>query len=563
MKRILECVPNFSDGQNPAVYQAIADAAARVEGVMLLDVDPGFSTNRTVVTFAGEPEAVIEAAFQAIKRAAQLIDMRQHKGTHPRMGATDVCPLIPIEGITDEEAVALAHRLAARVGEELQIPVYLYEKAASRPARSNLADIRAGEYEGFVEKIHHPDWAPDYGPRQFNAQAGQTVIGVRDFLVAYNINLNTRSVRRANSVAFDIREKGRVKTADGTPNGQPLLDAEGQPVREPGLCKAVKAIGWYVPEYGFAQVSANLTDIQVSPVHTVFDAACLSASRRGLRVTGSELVGLIPLKALLDAGRHYLRQQGLSEGVSDEELVEPAVQSLGLGQLGPFDPQKKVIEYRLAQAQAQRLQQMSLRQFASEVASESPAPGGGSVAAYCGALGASLGAMVANLSAGKKGWEHRVEEFSRWAVEGQQLKSRLLALVDEDSQAFDRVMDAYRLPRGTDAEKKQRTQAIEAALKGAALAPLGVMEAAAACFPLLEAMAAGGNPSSVTDAGVGAWCVRAAMESAALNVRINLGSIKDQAFTQSTESRVKELLALSLEKTDHIQRVVAAIMTKS
>lgn len=541
MQPLLECVPNFSEGRDAAIIRAIAAEVEQSDGVKLLDVDPGASTNRTVVTFAGAPEAVVEAAFRAIRRAAELIDMRKHKGAHPRMGATDVCPLIPISGISMEEALEWAHKLALRVGESLSIPVYLYEYAASAPHRRNLADIRAGEYEGFEKKILLPEWRPDYGPRVFNAKAGQTVIGVRDFLVAYNINLNTHSERRANSVAFDIREKGRVKTADGTPNGKAQLDENGEAIRVPGACKHVKAIGWYIGEYGIAQVSCNLTNIRETPVHQVFEAARKSADSRGLRVTGSELVGLIPLHCLLDAGRFYLAQQGLSEGVSDETLIHIAVKSLGLDELGPFDPQKKIIEYRLAADQKPGLTALTLREFANQLASDSPAPGGGSVAALCGALAASLAAMVANVSATRRGWETRIAEFSSIAVEGQQLKTRLLNLVQTDTDAFNAVLEAYRLPKGSEEEKAARQAAIEAANQHAAVVPLQIARTAAQCFDLLEAMARDGNPNAVTDAGVGVLCAHSAVQGAVFNVRINLGSIRDEVFKERIAAEAAEL----------------------
>ncbi len=554
MRPLIECVPNFSEGRNPAVIRQISDAISAVEGVRLLDVDPGASTNRTVMTFVGPPEAVVEAAFQAIRTAAEVIDMRQHKGTHPRMGATDVCPLIPISGITDEEAVEWAHQLARRVGEELEIPVYLYEKAAQQPGRKNLATTRAGEYEGFEQKILLPEWKPDYGPARFHAKAGQTVIGVRDFLVAYNINLNTKSVKRANSVAFDIRENGRIQTEDGSPNGKPVKDAQGQPVRIPGACKSVKAIGWYVEEYGIAQVSANLTNIQITPVHVAFEEARKSADRRGLRVTGSELVGLIPKQALLDAGAYYLEKQDLSKGVSEAELIHIAVKSLGLDELAPFDPRKKVIEYQLAESA--RLVKLDLQQFADLTASEAPAPGGGSVSALVGALGAALGTMVANLSCVKKGWEDRVGEFSLHAETGQKLKDRLLRLVDEDTQAFEQVMEAFRLPKTTEAEKTVRKQQIQAATLLAARVPLEVAETALQTYDLLLAMARDGNPNSITDAGVGALCVHAAVQGAVLNVRINLGSLEDPVAKEAMGQRCQELVSSSRQLLDEVMAVV-------
>src|SRR5216117_3800475 len=434
MKKLIECVPNFSEGRDENVIRQITDAIESVDGVSLLDVDPGASTNRTVVTFVGGPEATVEAAFRAIQKAAELIDMRKHKGAHPRMGATDVCPFIPVSNVSWEEAIACANQLGKRVGEELKIPVYLYEKAAKDKARSNLSVIRAGEYEGFFEKIKQAEWKPDFGPAVFNEKSGGTVIGVRDFLVAYNVNLNTKSVRRATSVAFDVREQGRVKTEDGTARGKPLLDANGEPVRIPGMLKHVKAIGWFVKEYGIAQVSMNLTNIEETPLHVAFDACVEAASQRGLRVTGSEIVGMVPKKCLVDAGRYFLRKQKWSEGASDEELIDLAVRSMGLSELKPFDPNEKVIELKI-QSDSKSLSKMNLREFCNETLSDSPAPGGGSVSALMGALGASLGGMVANLSAGKRGWDDKLEYFSKWAVKAQQLKDELLTLVDEDTAA--------------------------------------------------------------------------------------------------------------------------------
>lgn len=553
---ILECIPNFSEGRDLSLIRQITDSIIAVEHVSLLDVDPGASTNRTVVTFVGEPEAVIEAAFQAIKKAAELIDMGTHSGTHPRMGATDVCPLVPVSGISAEEAVQLAHRLAKRVGEELDIPIYLYEQAAQSPQRRNLAVIRAGEYEGFQEKILRPEWKPDYGPQAFNASAGQTVIGVRDFLVAYNINLNTKSVRRTNSVAFDIREKGRVKTDNGKPNGKPVLDDSGNPVREAGICKSVKAIGWYVEEYGIAQVSANLTDLNETPVHVAFEAARTSANQRGLRVTGSELVGMIPKKCLIDAGHYYLRQQGVAQGASESELIHIAVKSLGLDDLGPFDPQQKIIEYQLAAASGQQLTQLTLREFNDVLASDAPAPGGGSASALVGAIGVSLGTMVANLSGNKRGWESKMEEFDEWGKVGQALKDRLLTLVDEDTQAFNRVMAAFRMPKKSETEQQIRKESIEHANKYAAEVPFRIMETAFEAYGLLEQMAKNGNPNSITDAGVGAYCIDTAIAGAALNVRINLGGIEDSTFTTALQKQVADILSQSKEYCNKISTIV-------
>lgn len=551
MQKLIECVPNFSEGKDKAIIQAITDSIKAVSGVSLLDVDPGISTNRTVVTFVGDPDSVIEAAFQAIKKASQLIDMRKHKGEHPRMGATDVCPLIPISGVSNEEAIEYAHKLAKRVGEELNIPVYLYEFAAQSPQRQNLADIRAGEYEGFKEKILLPEWKPDYGQAIYNEFSGQTVIGVRDFLVAYNVNLNTKSVKRANSIAFDIREKGRTKTIDGTPNGKPVLDENGEPVRIPGTCKYVKAIGWYVEEYGIAQVSANLTNIVETPVHIVFDEAVKSANNRGLRVTGSELVGLIPKKCLLDAGKYFLEKQQLSAGQSEEELIHIAVKSLGLDDLKPFNPKEKIIEYKL-ETESVALTDLTITAFANLTASDAPAPGGGSISALAGALGASLGAMVANLSIGRKGLESKWKFYSDWAVVGQMIKEKLLFYINEDTNAFNKVMDAFRLPKDTPEEKTARKAAIQAANKYATQIPYLVMQTAYEAYDLIETMVKEGNPNSITDAGVGALCIHTAIEGAALNVFINLGGIEDASFNETLKAKVAELRSHSSKRKDEI-----------
>ncbi len=540
-KQLIECVPNFSEGRDLSIIKQITDAIETVEGVKLLDVDPGKATNRTVVTFVGEPEPVVEAAFRAIKKASELIDMSKHHGEHPRMGATDVCPLVPVSGISMEECVEWARKLGARVGEELGIPVYLYEAAASKPEWRNLATVRSGEYEALPEKLAKPEWKPDFGPAEFNATAGATAIGARDFLVAYNVNLNTTSVRRANSVAFDVREKGRVKRIGNPITGEIVKDENGQPLREPGACKGVKAIGWYIPEYGLAQVSMNITNISVTPVHEAFEDCCKSAESRGLRVTGSEVVGLVPLKVLLDAGKYFLKKQNWSTGASEEELIHIAVKSMGLDELGPFDPKKKIIEYQLQDDTQQPLIGMSLRAFANETAKDSPAPGGGSIAAYIGALGASLGTMVANLSAGKRGWDERIGEFSAWAEKGQQLKDALLNLVDEDTRAFNRIMEAFRLPKETAEEKAARTQAIQAATQYATEVPLRTMELAAQVFELAEAMVENGNPNSVTDAAVGALCAHAAVHGAWLNVRINATSLKDEKVKKELVGKAEEI----------------------
>jgi len=564
MEKLIECVPNFSEGRDQNIIHQITDAIESVEGVSLLDVDPGVSTNRTVVTFVGSPDAAVEAAFQAIKKAAELIDMGKHKGAHPRMGATDVCPFIPVSNVSWGEAIACANRLGKRVGDELKIPVYLYEKAAKNESRSNLSVIRAGEYEGFFEKIRQPQWKPDFGPDMFNEKSGGTVIGVRDFLVAYNANLNTKSVRRANSVAFDVREQGRPKTEDGTPWGKPVLDANGEPIRIPGMLKHVKAIGWFVKEYGIAQVSMNLTNIEETPLHAAFDACSESAARRGLRVTGSEIVGMVPKKCLLDAGRYFLRKQKWSEGLSDEELIDTAIRSMGLNELKPFDPKEKVIEFKIEAAEPKNsLAKMNLREFCNETLSDSPAPGGGSVAALMGALGASLGGMVANLSAGKRGWDDKLEYFSNWAVKAQRLKDELLALVDEDTAAFNRVMDAFSLPKESAEEKAARAAAIEQATKYAADVPLKVMETASKSYELLSEMAERGNPASVSDVGVGALATRACVEGAALNVRINLVQLKGEKFKTALAERVRNVCADSVAKFEEISRVVESKLSKS
>lgn len=560
MQQLIECVPNFSEGRDKDKIKAITAAIESVEGISLLDVDMGATTHRTVVTFVGPPEAVVEAAFRGIAKAAELIDMRTHTGAHPRMGATDVTPLIPIAGVTFQECVAWAHKLAQRVGEELHIPVYLYEMAATSPHRKNLATIRAGEYEGFAQKILLPEWKPDYGPQAFHAQAGQSVIGVRDFLIAYNANLNTTSVRRANSIAFDVRENGRVKTEDGTPWGKKVLDEKGEEVREPGKLKAVKAIGWYVEEYGIAQVSMNLTNVAVTPLHAAFDACCESAAQRGMRVTGSEVVGLVPLKAMVDAGRHYLQKQHWSDGVSEEELVRIAVKSMGLDELYPFNPREKIIEYRIADATSQKLVKMSLRQFCNETLSDSPAPGGGSVAALVGALGVSLGGMVANLSAAKQGWDARIPEFSAVARQAQALKDQLLHLVDQDTAAFNKVMEAFRLPKGSEEEKAARSQAIQVANEYAARVPLSVMEAAFQAYALIRQMAETGNPASITDAGVGALCIHTCIQGAALNVRINLSGLKDQEVKAELGGKVARLVNESALTLREILAVVEGKM---
>jgi len=558
--QLIECVPNFSEGRDPAIIRQITDVIAAVEGVTLLDVDPGKATNRTVVTFVGSPEAVIEAAFRAIQKAGEVIDMRRHHGEHPRMGATDVCPLIPIAHISIEETAAWAQRLGERVGRELQLPVYLYEAAATRPERKNLAHIRAGEYEGLPEKIQRPEWKPDFGPAQFNAQSGATVIGARDFLVAYNVNLNTTSARRANSVAFDVREAGRVATDAQT--GKPLKDAEGNALREPGLLKGVKAIGWYIEEYGIAQISMNITDIRATPLYRAFEACRESADRRGMRATGSELVGLVPLSVLLEAGRYFLHRQQRSTGVSEAEIIKIAVKSMGLDELAPFNPQQKIIEYNLAArdtASSKKLILKTLQDFTDDTASESPAPGGGSVSAAVGALGVALGTMVANLSAHKRGWDDRWELFSRVAERGQVLKSALLRAVDDDTAAFNAIMAAFELPNGSAEEKAHRKAAIQAATKAAIEVPLQVMREATTAFELLREMADTGNPNSISDVGVGVLCARTAIRGAFLNVQINAAGLADKVYaaavlaegqrlTEAAEQAEQEILGVVAEK---------------
>jgi glutamate formiminotransferase/formiminotetrahydrofolate cyclodeaminase len=556
MQKLIECVPNFSEGRDLDIIRQITAAIESVEGASLLDVDPGASTNRTVVTFVGSPEAAVEAAFLGIQKAAELIDMSKHRGAHPRMGATDVCPFIPVSNVSWAEAIDCAKQLGKRVADELNIPVYLYEKAARDASRSNLSVIRAGEYEGFFEKIKEPAWKPDFGPPKFNERSGATVIGAREFLVAYNVNLNTKAVRRANSVAFDVRENGRIKTTDGTPFGKPVLDENGEPVRVPGMLKHVKAIGWYVEEYGIAQVSMNLTNIEETPLHAAFDACNDAASKRGLRVTGSEVVGMLPKKCLVEAGRYFLRKQKWSEGASEEELIGIAIRSMGLSELKPFDPKEKIIELKMESASKKSLLKLNLREFCNETLSDSPAPGGGSVAALMGALGVSLGGMVANLSAGKRGWEDKLKYFSECAVKAQQLKDELLFLVDEDTAAFNKVMDAFALPKESAEEKAARTEAIQLANKYAAEIPLRVMETASKAYPVLADMAEKGNPASISDVGVGLLAVRACIDGAAMNVRINLAGLKDEKLKSVFQERVRKLGAESESEFEKISQVV-------
>lgn len=529
MKQIIECVPNFSEGCDMGIIKQITDQIETVDGVKLLDVDPGKATNRTVVTFVGEPEPVIEAAFLAIAKAKELIDMSKHKGEHPRMGATDVCPLVPIANISMEETIKYAHKLAKRVGEELEFPVYCYEFAAQTEERKNLAFVRSGEYEALSEKMGKPEWKPDFGPAKFDAQAGATAISARNFLVAYNFNLNTTSTRRANAIAFDVREAGRFKNE----NGKNVLDENGKKIRVPGTLKSTKAIGWFIEEYGVAQISMNLTDITITSIHEAFDEVERCSRERGIRVTGSELVGLVPKQALLDAAKHFLKKQERSAGIDEKELIKIAVKSLGLDELKPFIPEERVIEYLLESDAKKPLINMTLTAFADETASESPAPGGGSISAYMGALGISLGTMVANLSSHKRGWDDKWEEFSIIAEQGQMLKDKLVNLVDEDTNAFNKIMDGFGLPKSNDAEKAARTKAIQDATEYATKVPLEVMKLSYDCLAPIQQMAEVGNPNSVTDAGVGALAVRSAVMGAYLNVKINAAGLDNKELAEA------------------------------
>ena len=558
--RIIECVPNFSEGRDRNVIGQITAAIEASGGVKLLDVDPGEATNRTVVTFVGDPEAVVEAAFAGVKRAAELIDMRRHKGAHPRMGATDVLPLIPIAGVTLEECAALARGLAERIAAELRIPTYCYEAAAFTPERKNLAVCRAGEYEALPEKLAHRESAPDFGTRPFDesvARTGATAVGARDFLIAVNFNLNTTSTRRANAIAFDVREKGRPVREGGSPVGKVVKDAAGNPLMQPGTLKATKAIGWFIEEYGIAQVSMNITDIAVTPLHVAFDEVCRKSDARGVRVTGTEIVGLVPKRALIEAGKYFLRKQRRSAGISEEEIVRIAVKSMGLDDLKPFDPAEKVIEYLLeAEVQEKRLIDMTCKAFAGETASESPAPGGGSIAAYMGALGAALGTMVANLSSHKAGWDDRWEEFSGWAEKGQALLRELLHLVDEDTAAFNRIMDVFAMPKSTDEEKAARSAALQAATLYATQVPLRTMKTAFEVFAIVRAMAAEGNPNSVSDAGVGALAARSAVLGACLNVKINAAGLKDRAAADALVAEANSVAAAAERAEREVLEIV-------
>ncbi len=561
-KRIIECVPNFSEGRNRTVIKQICDAIESVKAVRLLDVDPGEATNRTVVTFVGEPEAVVEAAFRGVKRAAELIDMNIHHGAHPRMGATDVLPLIPVAGVTLEECAAMARTLARRIADELGVPTYCYEAAAFRPERKNLAVCRAGEYEALPEKMGSPEKGPDFGNRPFDeaaARTGATTVGARDFLIAVNYNLNTTSTRRANAIAFDVREKGRPAREGGSLTGKPLTDENGKPVMLPGTLKGTKAIGWYIDEYGIAQVSMNITDTAATPLHIAFDEVCRAAAARGIRVTGTEIVGLVPKKAIVEAGKHFLRKQQRSLGIPEHEIIRIAVKSMGLDELKPFRPEEKIIEYMLEAGgeQSALLTDMSLTAFAEETASESPAPGGGSVSAYLGALGAALGTMVANLSAHKAGWDDRWEEFSDIAEDGQALVRRLLHLVDEDTAAFNRIKAAIGMPKGTDDERRAREEAMEAATVYACEVPLQTMTAALDCFGVLALTAQKGLKASASDVGVGALAARAAVRGAGLNVRINAAGLADRTKADALVARARELEELALQKENEILAIIA------
>ena len=557
-KKLIECVPNFSEGRDKTIIKAITDAIESVEGVKLLDVDPGEATNRTVVTFVGEPEPVMEAAFRSVSKAAELIDMSKHHGAHPRMGATDVLPLIPVSGITLEECAELARKLGKRIADELGIPVYAYEASALRPGRKNLAVCRKGEYEGLANRLGHEDGA-DFGDRPFDdkiARTGATACGARDFLIAVNFNLNTTSTRRANAIAFDVREKGRPKREGGKPNGKPMTDADGKPIMIPGTLKGTKAIGWFIDEYGIAQVSMNITDMAQTPLHVAFDEVTRAAAARGIRVTGTEIVGLVPKRAIVDAGKYFLHKQQRSSGISEHEIIRLAIKSMGLDDLSPFRPEEKIIEEMIAPKEGKTLTGMTLSEFADETASESPAPGGGSISAYMGSLAAALGTMVANLSAHKAGWDDRWKEFSDYAEQGQAILTELTALVNEDTAAFNLIMAAFGLPKNTDEEKKLRAEALEKATLYAAEVPLRTMRAAMKTFPLLRAMAEQGNPASVSDAGVGALAARAAVKGAGLNVRINAAGLTDKKIAAELVKAARELAAEADAQEAEIIRIV-------
>lgn len=566
MKKIIECVPNFSEGRDRAVIDAITAEIEKGGDVRLLDVDPGEATNRTVVTFVGEPEAVIEAAVRGVRKAAELIDMRQHHGAHPRMGATDVLPLIPVSGVTLEECADLARKLAERISDELSIPTYCYEAAAFTPERKNLAVCREGEYEGLAERMTKEGKAPDFGDRPYDegvARTGATAVGARDFLIAVNFNLNTTSTRRANAIAFDVREKGRPMREGGKVNGKPLKDEKGNTIMVPGTLKGTKAIGWFIDEYGIAQVSMNITDMGRTPLHRAFDEVCRAAAERGIRVTGTEIVGLVPKRAIIEAGKHYLTLQQRSLGIPDDEIIKIAVKSMGLDELKPFKPEEKIIEYMLESGdESKKLVDMTCRGFADETASESPAPGGGSISAYMGALAAALGTMVANLSAHKAGWDDRWEEFSDYAVKGRKTLDELIHLVDEDTEAFNRIMGVFAMPKNTPEEKAARSQALEAATLYATEVPLRTMKAASNVFDLVEAMASKGNPASVSDAGVGALAARSAVLGAYLNVRINAAGLKDRELAGKLVAEAAELAENARIREANVLKIVDKVIDK-
>ena len=559
-KKIIECVPNFSEGRDMQKINSIVDAVKSVKEVMLLDVDPGEATNRTVVTFVGEPDAVCEAAFRAVAQAARVIDMREHHGAHPRMGATDVLPLIPVSGMTLEECAELSRRLAERIANELKVPCYSYEAAAFKPERRNLAVCRKGEYEGLAERVNNPAEAPDFGARPWDeelAKTGATAVGARDFLIAVNYNLNTTSTRRANAIAFDVREKGRPMREGGKLTGKPLKDENGKTIMQPGTLKGTKAIGWFIDEYGIAQVSMNITNINVTPLHKAFDEVCRAAAARGVRVTGTEIVGLVPKRVLIEAGTYFLEKQERSVGIPEEDIIKIAIKSMSLDDLKPFNPREKVIEYLLEDATpVKRLADLTVKEFVEETSRESPAPGGGTIAATMGALGAALGAMVANLSAHKRGWDDRWQEFSVKAEEGQKLMNKLMHLIDEDTDAFNEIMAAFGLPKGTDEEKAARMEAIQTATRHAAEVPLETVRCSYEVFDLCRAMAQEGNPASVSDAGVGALAARAAVRGAALNVRINATSLADKAVAEALISEATDYE----EKAERMEQEILAIV---
>lgn len=565
MKQLIECVPNISEGRDMNIINQVTAEIEKVEGVKLLDVDPGATTNRTVITFVGEPEKVCEAAFRVVKKAAELIDMRNHHGAHPRQGATDVCPLIPVSNISMEEVVEYARALGKRFGEELGIPVYCYEEAAFQPKRKNLAYCRTGEYESLSSRLGTEEWKPDFGPNEWNehtSMTGATQVGARDFLIAINYNLNTTSTRRANAIAFDVREKGRPMRVGPKVTDKPMKDENGNTIMIPGTLKATKAIGWFIEDYGIAQVSMNITNINVSPVHVCFDEVCAKAAARGVRVTGCEIVGLVPKKVLIDAGKYYLAKQQRSLGISEDEIIKIAIKSMGLDDLKPFNPKEKVIEYLIEDDSKKKLVDMTCAGFANETASESPAPGGGSISAYMGALGASLATMVANLSSHKPGWDDRWEEFSQVAEKGQKLKDELLDLVDEDTNAFNKIMEALQMPKKTDAEKAARMEALELASQYATQVPFKTMTVAFKAFEVVEAMVKNGNPASVSDAGVGALCCRSAVMGAYLNVKINAAGLKDRAFADNIVAEGAKIEAEAIAKEAEILVEVNKIINK-